>query len=198
MSSYNKMIQSSFAGYGSRDALSRETYAPPYFSGRREIEMNDSALWRQALRIMRRHWKASLAFALILELALAFLVFSMDNTYNARAVLDVEPPGADTVGLHDASANPANTPGYLETQTEILNSDGLALSVVDQLHLDQDPTFMKQGLIQQATAWVVGWFSSPNKNGLPRDTDKMLTIFHRNMSVGQVKGSQLVEVQYQS
>jgi capsular exopolysaccharide synthesis family protein len=198
MSSYNKMIQSSFSGSGSRGALSRETYNPAYAMGRREIEMNDGALWRQGMRILRRHWKASLAFAVLIELALSLLVFSMDNVYNARAVLDVEPPGADTVGLRDASANPANTPGYLETQTEILNSDGLALSVVDQLHLDQNPTFMKQTLIQRAIVGIVSLFSSANKNGAQRDTDRILTIFHKNMSVGQVKGSQLVEVQFES
>ena len=146
MSSYNnKMIESSLSPYGSRDPLARESFIPPYSYNRRDIEVNDGAMWRQVGRILRKHWKASLAFVLLLELFLVLLVLSMDNTYVAKSVLDVEPPGADTIGLENAStASAANTPGYLDTQTEILNSDGLALGVIDQLHLDQNPIFAKQ------------------------------------------------------
>jgi uncharacterized protein involved in exopolysaccharide biosynthesis len=155
-------------------------------------------MWRQVSRILRKHWKTSLAFLLLLELVLGALVFSMGNTYEARAVLDVEPPSADSIDLdRGASANPANTPGYLETQTEILNSDGLALGVVDQLHLDQNPAFMKQDLFQQAVIRISGWFTPSNKTIAQRDTEKLLNIFHKRMTVGQVKGSQLVEVRYE-
>jgi capsular exopolysaccharide synthesis family protein len=111
----------------------------------------------------------------------------------------VEPPGADTIGLENtASASAANTPGYLDTQTEILNSDGLALSVIDQLHLDQNPAFLKQTLWQKTITWLAEWLPSKNKVPRQRDTDKLLNIFHAGMKVGQVKGSQLVEVQYES
>src|ERR1700722_2789746 len=141
MSSYNnKMIESSLAPYGSRDPLARESFIPPYSYNRRDIEVNDGAMWRQVARILRKHWKASLAFVVLLELFLVILVLSMDNTYVAKSVLDVEPPGVDTIGLENTgTASAANTPGYLDTQTEILNSDGLALGVIDQLHLDQNP-----------------------------------------------------------
>ncbi|HEX4642288.1 MAG TPA: hypothetical protein VH161_02435, partial [Candidatus Acidoferrales bacterium] len=73
------MIDRSMVAYGSRDSLVRESYAAaPYSHFRREIEVNDGAMWRQAVRILRKHWKASLAFALLLELLVALLVFSMD------------------------------------------------------------------------------------------------------------------------
>jgi len=198
MSTYNKPIENNLAPYGPRGALSRETFAPHYSYAPREIEMTDAAMWRQVSRILRKHWKTSLAFLLLLELVLGALVFSMDNTYEARAVLDVEPPSTDLIDLdRGASGNPANTPGYLETQTEILNSDGLALGVVDQLHLDQSPAFMKQDLFQQAVISISGWFTPSNKTIAQRDTEKLLNIFHKRMTVGQVKGSQLVEVRYE-
>lgn len=200
MSSYNnKMIESSLSPYGSRDPLARESFSPPYSYNRRDIEVNDGAMWRQVVRILRKHWKASLAFVLLLELVVVLLVLSMDNTYVAKSVLDVEPPGADTIGLENAaSASAANTPGYLDTQTEILNSDGLALGVIDQLHLDQNPVFVKQSLWQKSITWLAGWVPSNHKSSGQRDTDRLLTIFHAGMKVGQVKGSQLVEVQYES
>ncbi len=199
MSSYNKMMDRSLAGYGSRNSLSREAYPPvPYSYSRRDIEVNDAALWRQAAGILRKHWKASLAFALLFELLVGLVVFSLDNTYEARAVLDVEPPSADSIATGQNPSGAANNPGYLDTQTEILNSDGLALSVIDQLHLDQNPTFMKQGYVQAAVTWASGLLAPASKSTGQRDVDKLLNIFHRNMSVGEVKGSQLVEVRFDS
>jgi capsular exopolysaccharide synthesis family protein len=124
----------------------------------------------------------------------------MENSYVAKSVLDVEPPGADTIGLESNAATTAsNTPGYLDTQTEILNSDGLALGVIDQLHLDQNPGFMNQTFLQKSITWLEGWLPSKKRREPgQRDTDKLLNIFHAGMKVGQVKGSQLVEVQYES
>jgi polysaccharide biosynthesis transport protein len=201
MSSYNnKMIEGSLSPYGYRDALARESMLPPFSYNRRDIEVNDTALWRQVVRVIRRHWKASLAFAVLLELVLVILVLSMENTYVAKSVLDVEPPGADTIGLENtAASSAANVPGYLDTQTEILNSDGLALGVIDQLHLDQNPTFVNQTFWQKSISWLGGWLPSKNRRAAgERDTDRLLNIFHAGMKVGQVKGSQLVEVQYES
>ena len=183
MSTYNnKMIESSLSPYGSRDLVARDSFLPPYSFNRREIEVNDGAMWRQVVRILRRHWKTSLAFLVLLEFAVTLLVFSMQNTYVAKSILDVEPPGADTIGLENTgSASAANTPGYLDTQTEILNSDGLALSVIDQLHLDQNPAFLKQTLWQKTITWLAEWLPSNNKAPRQRDTDKLLNIFHAGM-----------------
>jgi succinoglycan biosynthesis transport protein ExoP len=195
MSTYDMMEK--IPKTGPRDLLPRETLAIPYSYSRNDIEMTDGTFWRQAFRILRKHWKASLAFALILEFAVGLLVFSMENSYEARAVLDVEPPGADAIGPgRDASSS--NTPGYLDTQTEILQSDGLALSVIDQLHLDSNPIFMKQTLLQESIAWLAGWFPTNRKTGEQRDTEKLVTIYRQGLTVGQVKGSQLVEVRYET
>jgi capsular exopolysaccharide synthesis family protein len=198
MSSYNKMIES-VSPYDPRKALSRETANQSYSYGRREIPSNDGAVWRQCVRIFRKHWKVSVAFILLIELFLAVLVITMDNTYEARSVIDVEPPGADSMGLdRESTVSPANAPAYLDTQTEILNSDGLALSVIDKLHLDQNQAFLKPSIIQRSVASIESVLSSKTNAGMPRDTEKLLTLFHKNMSVAEVKGSQLVEVRFVS
>jgi len=198
MSSYNKMIES-VSPYDPRKSLSREAVNPPYAYARREIEPSDGAVWRQCLRIFRKHWKASLAFIVLVELILGVLVLTMDNTYEARAVIDVEPPGADSMGLdHESAVTAANTPAYLDTQTEILNSDGLALSVIDHLHLGQNQAFLKPSLLQRSVTWIEGWLPSRNKIGISRNTERLLTLFHKNMTVGEVKGSQLVEIRFES
>lgn len=197
MSSYNKMIES-VSPYDPRKTLSRDVANQSYSYARREIPSNDGAVWRQCVRIFRKHWKVSVAFILLVELLLVVLVVTMDNTYEARSVIDVEPPMADSMGLdHESAVSTANAPAYLDTQTEILNSDGLALSVIDKLHLDQNRAFLKPSIIQRSVAWIESLLPSKNSD-IPRDTEKLLTLFHKNMSVGEVKGSQLVEVRFQS
>jgi capsular exopolysaccharide synthesis family protein len=99
---------------------------------------------------------------------------------------------------HESAVTSGNVPAYLDTQTEILNSDGLALSVINQLHLDQNSSFLKPSILQRSVAWVEGWLSSKNNSGASRDTERLLTLFHKNMTVGEVKGSQLVEVRFES
>ncbi len=196
MSTYNMMER--IPKTSSRDLLPRDQYTVPYSYVHNEIEMNGNTFWREALRTLRKHWKVSLAFAVILEIAIALLVFSMDNTYQARAVLDIEPPGADAIGPNaNVVGNNSNVAGYLDTQTEILGSDGLAMSVIDQLHLDQNPVFMKQTVLEKSITWITGLFQAKKLNH-GRDTQKLLDIFHGGLSVGQVKGSQLVEVRYNS
>src|ERR1700730_17235707 len=196
MSTYNMMER--IPKTSSRNLLPRDQFTVPYSYVRNDIEMNDGTLWREALRTLRKHWKISLAFALILEIAIGLLVFSLDNTYEARAVLDIEPPGADAIGPgSNAAGISSNATGYLDTQTEILGSDGLALSVTDQLHLDQNSVFMKQTPVEKSITWIAGLFQG-NKPKQGRDTQKLLNIFHQSLSVGQVKGSQLVEVRYDS
>jgi hypothetical protein len=52
----------------------------------------------------------------------------------------------------------------LDTQTEILNSDGLILRVIDQLHLDQNPIFMKRSWFEKSVVWLAGWLPSNRKS----------------------------------
>ena len=196
MSTYNMMER--IPKINPRELATRGNFADAYPYSRIDLDMNDTTIWRQAIRALRKHWKAALGFAVILEFALALLAFSMANTFQASAVLDVEPPGADVIGPNsNSSNNPSNTPGYLDTQTEILERDGLALSVINQLHLDQNPIFMKQTLAQKAIAWTSRLIrGGGNSDQLNRE--KLINNFHRGLTVEQVKGSQLVQVGYET
>jgi succinoglycan biosynthesis transport protein ExoP len=122
----------------------------------------------------------------------------MPTTNLARAVLDVEPPGAEAIGPGGTAVGASDAAGYLDTQTEILRSDGLALGVVEQLHLDQNPIFMKKTFLQRSMAWLSDLLKGDAKSGQQKDLEKIVNTFHNGLSVNQVKGSQLVEVTYQT
>jgi polysaccharide biosynthesis transport protein len=155
--------------------------------------------WRQILRILRKHWKASLTFALVVELALGLLVFSLPNTYQAQATLEVDPPSSIGSTLSgDASSASPEQQDYLDTQSEILQSDDLALGTIKAMHLDHNPTFLSQTWIQKLTARAAAWIPRKHAKGNQIDNEKLLKIWHDGLSVAQVKDSRLLAVAYES
>jgi capsular exopolysaccharide synthesis family protein len=169
------------------------TYARP------EFVANEGIPWRQVLRVLRKHWKIPVAFALALEIGLAFLVFSLENTYQGRATLEVEPPGTGPVAPGGAST--AATPtqqSYLETQIEILQGDSLALGVIKELKLADNPVFSKQSWIEKLPAQVIGLLRPARDGDNTAQTDQLLQTYRGHMTVSQVRNSRLVELRYDS
>ena len=152
--------------------------ASPYAYVRPDLNETGGVAWRQILRILRKHQKVWIAFALVVELAVALVVFSMANTYEARATLEIEPPSQQAIGFeNDSSGASPSQPDYVDTQTEILEGDGLALSVISTLHLDQNPVFLERTWFQRVVGGAVGIFSRSRAATItrpPRDYCKFL------------------------
>ena len=173
--------------------------ASPYAYVRPDLNETGGVAWRQILRILRKHQKVWIAFALVVELAVALVVFSMANTYEARATLEIEPPSQQAIGFeNDSSGASPSQPDYVDTQTEILEGDGLALSVISTLHLDQNPVFLERTWFQRVVGGAVGIFSRSRAGDNNAATERLLQIFKDGLSVGQVKDSRLLEVRYES
>ena len=161
------------------------------------LAANDGIPWRRFLRILHKHWKASLVFALVLEIVIACLVFTLDSTYRSSAVIEVEPPASGpstTDGLLAAAPGEQN---YLETQIEILQGDSPAIDVIEDLRLSENPAFLRQSWLAKLPVQVSGWIRPARGAGQPQMED-LLRTYHSGMSVAQVKTSRLVEIQYDS
>jgi polysaccharide biosynthesis transport protein len=158
---------------------------------------NEGIPWRYILRIFRKYWKLSLAFALVLEIAIALLVFSLANTYESSATIEVEPPATGTSTANGLLAPAPVDQNYLQTQIELLQGDNLALDVIQELHLSENPIFLKQSWIQKLPAQVMAWIKPANSDGRPL-TENLLRTFHGSFGVTEVKDSGLVQVQYES
>src|SRR5579862_6597604 len=102
----------------------------------RRIEARDKRgpEWMNALYVMRKHWKLSAAFALVLMLTVIVVVFSIKPVYEPVARIEVDPPG-EQFSLEGGTAG--SDVEYLETQAQNLKSDKLAIDVIHRLHLDQ-------------------------------------------------------------
>ncbi len=155
--------------------------------------------WHHIQRIVRRHWKPSLAFLLGLEAIVLLVVLALHTTYQSTATLEISPAVSENVGLRDSSPITPTQQDYLDTQSEILRSDYLAIKVIRDLNLDHNTTFYSPNLISRAISRVkVVWTGSRKEASEEERIDGLVKTFRTGLSVNQVKNSRLVEVSFES
>lgn len=153
--------------------------------------------WREAVQVIRKHWKISLVFAAALEVLLLLAVLLMHSTYQAEARLEISPPGANLVGLQGAAPQSAqDETSYLDTQVEILRGAHLATDVITDLNLAQNPVFLHRTWLEK----TVGGMESDvfGKKSGPPNILQLIQMFEKRLNVAQVTSSQLVNIQYES
>jgi succinoglycan biosynthesis transport protein ExoP len=164
-------------------------YVPADLPGQRGIP------WREAARILRKHWLVSLAFAIGLEALLFLIVLLLSTTYESKTVIEIEPPSSPATTVSDQSVQSGTQQDYIDTQLEILKGDYLALVVIRDLHLEQNPTFLHRTWASKLISSVLSIFSN-HRNG--QDVEALIEKFHDGLKINQVKSSRLVEVGYES
>jgi succinoglycan biosynthesis transport protein ExoP len=174
--------------------------APRYVSiTQLDASASEGVEWHRIKRILRRRWKPSLAFLLGLEAILLLIVMLLHNSYQAVATLEISPVVSETVALHDSSPITPTQQDYLDTQSEILRSDYLALKVIRDLKLDQNSSFYSPNFAFHVMQRVSAILSGSTKEANEEDKiDILLKAFRRGLTVSQVKNSRLVEVSFES
>jgi len=165
------------------------TFVPADLPGQRGIP------WREAARILRKHWAVSLAFAIGLETLLLLVVLLLSTTYESKTVIEIEPPSTPVTTVSDQTVQSGTQQDYIDTQLEILKGDYLALVVIRELRLDQNPTFLHRSWAARLMSAVTGIFSSRRNQ---QDVEALVEKFHDGLKINQVKSSRLVEVGYES
>jgi succinoglycan biosynthesis transport protein ExoP len=166
---------------------------------RLEETENEGVEWHHIQRILRRHWKPSLGFLVGLEIILLLVVILLHDSYKSTATLEIAPASSQNVALKDTSPITPTQQDYLDTQSEILRSDYLALKVIRDLNLDHNPTFYSPSLLGRAINRVkVVWTGSSKQASDEEKIDGLVKTFHEGSSVNQVKNSRLVEVAFES
>jgi succinoglycan biosynthesis transport protein ExoP len=104
-------------------------------------------------------------------------------------------------GSSDGPGDALNANLDLQTESEILQSDALALKVIDDLHLDQTRDFQPKW---SPVGWILGLFTPPGLPDIPgvsledspaRRT-RALKIFAAHLKVKPVPGTRLIEIRY--
>jgi capsular exopolysaccharide synthesis family protein len=149
------------------------------------------------------------AMLVITTLAIAFAALST-RKYEAKGEIQIQKDATDAMGL-DAMMSGAGAGASdaldanvtLQTQAKIMESETLALTVINQLHLEKEPDFQPKFSLM---GWATGWLSpkgpsDPAGAGLgesPGKRDRLVKLFQKNTKVAPVSGTRLIDVTYTS
>jgi polysaccharide biosynthesis transport protein len=154
-------------------------------------------LWRQ-FRVI--------AFVALLALALgAVYVFTAPSMYTARAVMVIDTHKTQVFQQQSPLGDLPIDSATVDTQLEIFASENLALSVVKDLHLDQDPEFTSPspGFIGRTVGLVINLltFWMPTTHGPMSDfvaTRSALGTLQSRMSVKRIGLTYAIDIEFQS
>ena len=170
-----------------------------------------SLTWEQVVRVLRKHRWSLILIASGLTFATVIIALAMRDVYQPVARVEIDPIGGGPKTLQEIE-NPSSQGDldYMETQVQILQSDGLAMRVIRMMHLDRNPEFVgrkklaspqtshETGLPQEARAENQEAFLREQldlADPTPREA-AALAAFHSKLSVNPIRGSHLVEVSF--
>ena len=154
----------------------------------------------------RRHVIA--AMLLTIGAAIAIAVFAT-RKYEAVGEIQIQKDSDDALGLSSMIGSSAGA-GVgdaldanitLQTQVKILQSQTLALTVIEKLNLQNTPDFQpKFSLMGWATGWMTPKGPGDPKNGgitdSPNKRSRLLRTFQSNTKVTLVPGTRLIDIVY--
>jgi polysaccharide biosynthesis transport protein len=167
--------------------------------------------WEQAVRVLRKNQHFVLLLAASLICATVIAAFLLKNEYEPKATINVDPLSSGIKTLHEIEeSSTADTPDYLDTQAQILEGQGLAISVIRALQLDKNSEFVTK---REFAKWSGDGSSSEHGLLIPKDSflqDQLdlanrtplesiaLARFEKKLSVKPIRNSRLIEVSFSS
>jgi polysaccharide biosynthesis transport protein len=136
--------------------------------------------------------------------------FSATRLYKGSAEIQVQKGSADTIGLDgmrggagDAGEDAMESNITLQTEAQILQSESLALSVIQKLNLDRTPDFHPR---TNPIGWVLGLFapkgtqdpSNVPLSDAPGRRSHAVKMFESRLKVKPVSGTRLIDIEYYS
>ena len=185
----------------------------PAWSSLTNAAPGSSLSWEQVIRVLRKHRWLLIAIAGGLTLATLIVALALRNVYQPVARLQIDPVGAGIKTLQEIE-NPRSQEDvdYLDTQVQVLQSDGLAMRVIRILRLDQNPEFVSKAEVAEArkSSELEPHHGPQAENELaflreqleladPTPTEAVaLRKFHIRLTVNPIRGSRLIEIAFAS
>jgi polysaccharide biosynthesis transport protein len=163
-------------------------------------ESSGPDLAKLALGFLRRqYWPIIIAAALGLTASVIFLTIARP-TYTAQVKVLVGGSKAPNVQQKPtADEKPVDAPVDLETQIEILKSRAVAASVIDRLHLAEDPDFSSGGgRLRSALDAIRGSLGLALQGQEIDPTDEVFEEYYKRLSAFRVGTSSVIDVSFDS
>ena len=154
--------------------------------------------------LVRRRAIIYTSLAAFFLFAILALLFST-RRYKSVGEIEVQKESNNSLGIQtdsaDAPSDALEVNMIIQTQAKILQSDSLALRVIEELHLEQTEDYKQKW---SPVGWVLGLFnpaSKPDPKGAsledsPHRRARVLKVFHRKLTVKPVAGTRLIDVEF--
>src|SRR5687767_11494041 len=133
--------------------------------------------------VIRKRWKVALAILLLVMLATFLASYFSKPLYRSTIQLQIERE-SNTVTIEDIFGIAASDQEFLQTQYVLLKSKGLALQVVEDNKLHNDPEFNPGGVTGRTPAEIAAI-----KDGIAGS-------ILGNVEIVPVRSTSLVEIHY--
>jgi capsular exopolysaccharide synthesis family protein len=189
-----ELLQRAGVSLGVPETLPPVPATAPPTNGRVLAPQEKKPEWASALHTLKKHWRLSAFFAGMVMLTVIIVTYTMPAIYDPTARIEVDPPG-ETFSLEGGGQGMAGDAEYLETQSQNLKSDKVAVAVIRRLHLDQNPEIVpdsetraqnKPGADQEGVIEL-----TPAENAA-------LTMFRKRLTIKRDTASRLIMVSFSS
>jgi polysaccharide biosynthesis transport protein len=180
-----------------------------YEAGGIRTAMNPEELTIHGLLVvLRRRRAVVLRTALACFLAAVLLCIFMTRQYSGSTTIQVQKSSSDNLGLNslnnEGPAGPTDAVDEsitMETQSNILQSDSLALSVIKKLNLEQNNDFKPHF---NPIGWAMGLISpkgirdpaNASLDDSPVRRTRLVKTFAKHLKVKQVAGTRLITIAF--
>ncbi len=148
--------------------------------------------------------------ALLIYVAMLVFLWAMPAVFESSSKIIVNPPGSETFALV-VTPQKQSEPDDIETQAEVLRSDGLALKVVRKLRLDLHPVILKKDylekLIETIHADAIVQLLQHESNGsrfepggiqVKAEELRGVEYIRKHMTVSPLRNSRVIEIKVRS
>src|SRR4051812_7574977 len=149
---------------------------------------------QRALLLLRKNWLLSTLFMVAVVVSAMAVSLVMKPIYEPEAKIELDPPGREIFSLQNGGDGSADTE-YLETQSQKLQSDELAVRVIRSLRLDQNAEFAGK---LASSAGKTGTSFDSNAPTLSLAEDAALRHFRSELKVRRDTSSRLVFLKFSS
>ena len=149
--------------------------------------------WMRTMGILQKHWRRSALFAGVVMLTVIGINVFTRPVYEATARVEIDPSG-EKFSLENNGGGSIDAE-YLETQSQVMQADSLAIAVIRKLRLDQNPALM--GKIDAETTETANLKSSDTQQLTPEESIA-LGRFKGGLKVKRDTASRLILVSFTS
>src|SRR6266404_4793982 len=152
-----------------------------------------------ALGLLRRQYSVIIFTTALTLAASAIYLRITPPTYTAQVKVLFGNPKAQFVQQQSVLAETSIDLAQLETQIQILKSKAIAISVVNQLRLADDPDFKDSGRsLRSVWQGIRGWFGSTPPDRQDGPTDGLVAAFDDRLSAIRLGYSTVIEISFKA